>query len=47
MYPFHKVETIKTLLNEYKVGELHEDDRIKKKDLVDFADIQSDDIERS
>jgi sulfite oxidase len=47
MYPFHKVDSVKSLLIKYKVGELHPDDQIKEEDLVDFSDMQSDGHERS
>jgi len=47
MYSFHKVDEVKDLLNKYRIGELHPDDRIKPEDLVDFSDMQTDDIDRS
>lgn len=43
MYPFHKKESVKKLLVPYKIGHLHKDDIIKKKDLTDFSDMQKDD----
>ena len=47
MYPFHKNDSVKSLLRQYRIGTLHPDDRIKPEDLVDFSDMQKDDIERS
>ncbi len=47
MYPFHKVDEVKSLLSKYRIGALHPDDQIKPEDLVDFSDMQTDDIERS
>jgi len=41
MYPFHKVETIYTLLAQFKIGTLHPDDVIDEKDLPDFSDLQT------
>lgn len=39
MYPFHKVESVKKLLAEYRIGDLHPDDRLKPSDLQDFSEI--------
>ena len=39
MYPFHKVETIYSVLAEFKVGQLHPDDILDPKDLPDFKDL--------
>lgn len=47
MYPFHKVDSVKSLLAKYKIGQLHPDDQIKPEDLVNFKDMQTDDIVRS
>lgn len=47
MYPFHKVDTVKDLLKQYRIGSLHIDDQILEKDLLDFSDMQKDDLERS
>lgn len=38
MYPFHKVETVISLLAQYRVGTLHQDDILDEKDLPDFKD---------
>lgn len=42
MYPFHKKDQVKNLLVPYKIGQLHPDDIVKEKDLVDFSDMQKD-----
>ena len=47
MYPFHKVQTVKELLEKYRIGDLHVDDRISEKDLPDFNEMQQDLTERS
>ena len=47
MYPFHKVDSVKELLEKYRVGDLHVDDRIAEKDSPDFKDMQEDLTERS
>ena len=47
MYPFHKVSNVSMLLEPYKICTLHPDDVMKATDLVDFSDMQADDILRS
>lgn len=47
MYPFHKVDQVKNLLATYKIGQLHPDDQIKPENLIDFSDMQKDNITRS
>ena len=47
MYPFHKVDSVLFLLKKYKVGKLHPDDQLKPEDLVDFSDMQKDELTRS
>lgn len=42
MYPFHKKDQVKKLLVPYKIGQLHPDDILEAKDLVDFSDMQKD-----
>jgi hypothetical protein len=39
MYPFHKEKNIISLLEEYKVGQLHPDDVLEEKDLPDFKEL--------
>ena len=39
MYPFHKEKNIISLLDEYKVGQLHPDDVLEEKDLPDFKEL--------
>ncbi len=41
MYPFHKVENIISMLAQYKVGVLHQDDVLNEKDLPDFSELQT------
>ena len=41
MYPFHKTKEIREdLLSKYRVGTLHEDDRVDEKSLPDMSAIQ-------
>mmetsp|Transcript_10106 Transcript_10106/g.17065 ORF Transcript_10106/g.17065 Transcript_10106/m.17065 type:complete len:183 (-) Transcript_10106:1018-1566(-) len=47
MYPFHKKGDIKKLLSQYRIGTLHEADRLKKENLNDFSEIQKEEVLRS
>jgi len=47
MYPFHKEENIISMLAEFKIGTLHPDDVMDEKNLPDFSDLQTQNLERS
>lgn len=38
-YPFHKVENVISILQQYRVGSLHPDEILDEKDLPDFSDL--------
>jgi hypothetical protein len=38
---------VKQLLQPYKIGYLHDEDILKKSDIMDFSDMQKDELERS
>jgi hypothetical protein len=38
-YPFHKVDNVVSILEQYRVGSLHPDDVLLEKDLPDFSDL--------
>ena len=39
MYPFHKEDSILQMLNQFKIGILHPEDKLETSDLPDFTDI--------
>lgn len=47
MYPFHKTEQIIGLLKAFKIGELDARDVLAEKDLPDFTDLQTQNLNRS
>ena len=47
MYPFHKHDSVLTMLPQFKIGTLHPDDVMDEKDLPDFSDLQSQNLGRS
>jgi sulfite oxidase len=46
-YPFHKVVNVISILEEYKVGQLHADDVLDEKQLPDFSELQTQHLDRS
>ncbi len=46
-YPFHKVDNVISILQQYRVGSLHPDDVLHEKDLPDFSDLQTQHLGRS
>lgn len=47
MYPFHQEANIVSILAEFKIGQLHPDDILDEKDLPDFKELQSQNLQRS
>ena len=47
MYPFHKQDNIKSLLKDFRIGDLHPEDILDEKDLPDFKEIQTQNLGRS
>jgi sulfite oxidase len=46
LYRFHKNEAVYELLEKFKIGILHEDDRMRTEDIPDYSELK-DEIERS
>jgi hypothetical protein len=46
MYPFHKEANIYDLLYQFRVGTLHPDDILDEKNLLDFTELQHQDLPR-
>ena len=39
LYPFHKKDHIFDILDKFRIGELHPDDRLDPNNLPDFSDV--------